>query len=66
MPDTMTPRQFVTALKKLGMTPGSKRAAEALGVTVRQNLRYASGETGVPSTVVKLLECLIQVADKKR
>jgi hypothetical protein len=41
----MTPRQFVIALKKLGMTPGSLRAADALGVTVRQNLRYASGES---------------------
>jgi hypothetical protein len=32
------------------MTAGSNRAAEALGVTVWQNLRYASGETGVPAT----------------
>jgi hypothetical protein len=61
----MTPRQFVIALEKLGMTPGSKRAAEALGVTIRQNLRYASGETKVPATIVKLLECLITVQGRK-
>jgi hypothetical protein len=42
----------------------SERAAEALGVTVGQNLRYSSGETDVPATVVKLLACLIQVADR--
>jgi hypothetical protein len=60
----MTPRQFVNALKKLGMTPGSKRAAEALGVTVRQNLRYAYGETEVPATIIKLLECLLKVAKR--
>jgi hypothetical protein len=47
------------------MTPGSKRAAEALGVTVRQNLRYANGDTEVTATIVKLLECLIEVAKRK-
>jgi hypothetical protein len=47
------------------MTPASKRAAEALGVTIRQNQRYASGETEVPATVVKLLECLVKVAGRK-
>jgi hypothetical protein len=62
----MTPRQFVAALKKLGLTPGSKRAAETLGVTVRQNLRYAFGETAVQATVVKLLECLIEVARREK
>ena len=46
------------------MTPGSKAAAEALGVTVRQNLRYASGETEVPATIVKFLKCLLEVAKK--
>jgi hypothetical protein len=60
----MTPRQFVIALEKLGMTPGSKRAAAALGVTIRQNLRYASGETKVPATVIRLLECLLEVAKR--
>jgi hypothetical protein len=35
-----------------------------LGVTVRQNLRYASGETEVPATVIKLLKCLLEVAKK--
>jgi hypothetical protein len=64
----VTPRQFVNALKKLDMTPGSKRAAEALGVTVRQNLRYAGGETDVPATIIKLLECLVREhsRDKKK
>ena len=31
-----------------------------MGVTVRQNLRDASGETEVPATIIKLLKCLIE------
>jgi hypothetical protein len=57
----MTPRQFVLALKKLGMTPASKRAAEALGNTVRGNQRYAAGERPVPATIARLLESLIEL-----
>jgi len=37
-----------------------------MGVTVRQNLRYAHGETAVPATVVKLLRCLGEVAAIKK
>src|SRR5215469_526204 len=39
------------------------RTTKAAGSGVRawHNLRYASGETAVPATVVKLLECLIAV-----
>jgi hypothetical protein len=60
----MTPAQFKAALKKLGATPSSKKAAEMLGVTVRQNQRFASGENEIPPTVVKLLECLLEVAKR--
>jgi hypothetical protein len=56
----MTPAQFKAALKKLGATPSSKKAAEMLGVTVRQNQRFMSGENEVPPTIQKLLACLLR------
>ena len=52
------------ALKELGATPASKKAAGMLGVTVRQCQRFASGENQIPATVVKLLECLLEVAKR--
>jgi hypothetical protein len=51
----MTAAQYVAALARLGLTPASKAAAEAIGKTVRTSQRYASGEVPVPRTVELLL-----------
>jgi transcriptional regulator with XRE-family HTH domain len=61
----MTPKQFRAALKRLGLTPSSKRAAQALGVSVRQVQRFASGENHIPPTVVKLLAALTELRQSK-
>ena len=58
----MTPQQFRAALRKLGLTPSSKRSAQALGVSVRQVQRFASGENQIPPTVVRLLSALSELA----
>lgn len=51
----MTVKQYLAALKKLGLTPSGKATAEALGLTVRQCQRFASGEQDVPRPIVLLL-----------
>jgi uncharacterized membrane protein len=62
----MTPQQFVASLKKLGYRPQSKKAAEVLGVSVRQLQRWGSGENEVTPTVERLLEVLWVVHDPQR
>ena len=52
---TLTANQYLAALKKLGLTPASKRTAAALGLTVRQCQKYAAGTVAVPETVAKLI-----------
>jgi hypothetical protein len=59
IPDEMSPEQYLRALHKLGLTVASKATAETLGITVRQSLRYASGENAIPKMMAKLLACLI-------
>jgi hypothetical protein len=55
---TMTRTQYLTALKRLGLRPASKKTAEALGVSVRQLMRYNAGAE-IPPMLVKLLEALL-------
>jgi hypothetical protein len=50
----MTTKQYLAALKKLGLTPSGKATAAALGLTVRQCQRYAAGQA-IPQTVALLL-----------
>jgi hypothetical protein len=50
----MTTKQYLAALKKLGLTPASKRTAELLGIGVRQAQNYAAGAP-VSGTVALLL-----------
>lgn len=52
----MTTKQFLAALKSLGLTPAGKATAEALGLSLRQCQRIAAGGSGVPESVAKLLE----------
>lgn len=51
----MTIKQYLAALKKLGLTPAGQATAEALGLTVRQCQRIASGENEISGTIAKLL-----------
>ena len=40
----MTTAAYLKALKKLGLTPASKRTAELLGIGLRQAQNYAAGD----------------------
>jgi hypothetical protein len=56
----MSERQFVAALKKLGLGVASQRTAAALGVGIRQCQRLAVGEQPVPPPVERLLKMYLQ------
>jgi hypothetical protein len=56
----LTTKQYLRALKKLGLTHASKATAAALGVTVRQCQRYADGDP-IPETIALLLDCYLRV-----
>jgi hypothetical protein len=55
----MTSKQYVAALKKLGLTHASQEAANVLGITRRQSQRLADGERPVSKPIEKLLELLV-------
>lgn len=55
----MTTKQYLTALKKLGLTPSSKTTAETLGLGLRQCQRIAVGAP-IPGPVERLLALLIE------
>lgn len=50
----MTKKQYLAALKKLGLTPSGKATAAALGLTVRQCQRYAAGTPVTPMLALLL------------
>ena len=50
----MTTSQYLAALRKLGLTPASKRTAAVLGLSLAQIKRYAAGDN-VPGPVARLL-----------
>ena len=52
----MTAKQYVAALERFDLTPYA--AAPVIGVSIRQSLRYASGESAVPESVAKLLRAM--------
>ena len=52
----MTPRQYLAALKELGLTVASQRTAKLLRINVRQSQRYASGHAAIPEPVEQLLQ----------
>ena len=61
----MTTAQYHAALKRLGLRPMAKATAEALGLSVSQLYRIASGRSPVPGTLVRLLD-LLQRTSRKR
>jgi hypothetical protein len=56
----MTPAQYIEALRKLGLTPYA--AALYIGISIRQSLRYASGESKIPGPVAKLIRMMLKEA----
>lgn len=55
----MTTKQYLAALKKLGLTPAGRGTAEALGLSLRQVQRIAAGQA-VPETVALLLRMYLK------
>jgi hypothetical protein len=59
----MTRQQYLTALKRLGLRPHSRKTAAALGTSMRSLAYYASGEVPVPEPVARLLRLMLQMKD---
>lgn len=57
--NAMTKKQYLDALKKLGLTPAGKDTAQALGLSLRQCQRFAAG-TPVPGPVAKLIAMYLE------
>ena len=55
----MTQKQYLQALKKLGLTPASKQTAAMLGVSLRQAQYYAAGSP-IPQTVALLIAAYLR------
>jgi len=58
--DIMSKRQFLAALDRLDLTVASQRTATLLGVGIRQNQRFASGDARVPRPVALLLNMYLK------
>ena len=56
----MTEKQYITACKKLGLSPGYS-AAKALGISVTTAQRYRDGTWPVPETIAKLLRAMVKL-----
>lgn len=54
----MTPKQYVDALERLGMS--QRFAGRFLGVDERTSRRWVSGDSTVPESVGKLLRLMIK------
>lgn len=57
---TMTNKQYLDTLKKLGLTPAGQQTAQALGLSLRQCQRIAAGDSPVPETLAKLLAMYLE------
>jgi hypothetical protein len=55
----MTNKQYLAALKKLGLTHASQETASILGITRLSSQRYADSQP-IPKPIEKLLELLIR------
>lgn len=58
-PGDMTPDQYKSAIKKLGLS--QERAGEWLGISPRTSQGYALGEYPVPEPTAKLLRLMIKL-----
>jgi hypothetical protein len=57
----MTTKQYLAALKKLGLSPAGKPTAQALGVSLRQIQYYAAGKP-IPEPIAIILRLLLERA----
>lgn len=57
---TMTNKQYLDALKKLGLTPAGQATARALGLSLRQCQRLAAGASPVPEPVALLIAAYLR------
>jgi hypothetical protein len=55
----MTTKQYLTALKRLGLTPASQTTVRVLGMSLRQIQSFKSGEQAVPRPVALLLRMYV-------
>lgn len=51
----LTTRQYLAALRSLGLGPASKRTAELLGLSLSSIQRIAAGRQEAPPPVVRLI-----------
>ena len=56
----MNAEQYLKMLKRLKLTPSSKRTAEALGMSVRGIQALASGERGISGPIERLLAMYVK------
>lgn len=59
----MSPSQFKAALKKLGTGHNRIGAAQLMGVTVRQNQRWATGGNPIPPSTELLIAALLALQE---
>jgi hypothetical protein len=62
----MTTKQYLAALKKLGLTPSGKATAEALGLSLRQCQRVAAGSVPVPEPVAIILRMVLEQKEQSQ
>ncbi len=55
----VTTKQYLAALKKLGLTPAGNATAAALGLSVRHCMRLAAGAR-VTAPVARLLQLMLE------
>lgn len=60
----MTTKQYLAALKKLGLTPAGKATAETLGLSLRQCQRIAAGSP-IPGPLEKLILMLVKESERR-
>jgi hypothetical protein len=57
----MSREEYLRALKELGLKHASKKTSDALGVTVRQAQKYASGKAAIPKPIALLVNCYLEI-----
>ena len=62
----MTTKQYLSILKRLGLTRAGQDVAYALGLSVRQCERIAAGRCAVPGPVAILLELYVETGLVRR
>lgn len=56
----MTAKQYLSALKKLGLGVASQQTAALLGISIRHSQRIAAGDADVSPTLIRLLRMYLK------